>query len=120
MTWSAGKGLLFCNELQSIRFLNRSLLMALRAGDTFRIGRALGYFAMVVASTYSGGRGESTWFFSTEDYLPRRRIRHFTTPDGDGSLDMTVTGLEIDPEVTADTFALRLPEGYQQVDDFAP
>ena len=69
---------------------------------------------------YSGGRGESTWYVGTEDYLPRRRIRHFSTPQGEGTLDMILTDLEIDPEVGPDAFAMKLPEGYEQVDDFAP
>ncbi len=69
---------------------------------------------------YSGGQGESTWFFSTEDFLPRRRIRHFNSPQGEGSIDVTITDLEIDPEVGPDGFAMRLPEGYEIVDDFAP
>ena len=69
---------------------------------------------------YSGGRGESTWFVSTEDYLPRRRIRHFTTPQGEGSLDIVISELEVDPEVGDGDFAMKLPEGYERVDDFAP
>ena len=70
---------------------------------------------------YSGGRGETTWFVGTEDYLPRRRIRHFNIPgQGEGTLDITLTGLEVDPGVDADTFTMKLPEGYEQVDDFAP
>jgi outer membrane protein assembly factor BamB len=69
---------------------------------------------------YSGGQGQSTWFFGKEDYLPRRRIRYFSTPQGEGTLEITVTDLKIDPEVGPDTFAMRLPEGYEQVDDFAP
>ncbi len=70
---------------------------------------------------YSGGQGESTWFFSTEDYLPRRRVRHFNVPDqGEGTLEITITDLEIDPEVEPETFKMKLPEGYEKVDDFAP
>ena len=70
---------------------------------------------------YSGGRGESTWFVSTEDYLPRRRIRHFSVPgQGDGTLDVTLTRLEVDPELAPDAFTMKLPEGYRRVDDFAP
>jgi hypothetical protein len=69
---------------------------------------------------YSGGRGKSTWFVSTEDFLPRRRIRHFTTPQGEGTLDVVVTDLVVDPDIGPDTFAMKLPEGYEQVDDFAP
>ncbi len=70
---------------------------------------------------YSGGRGESTWFFSTEDYLPRRRIRYFTIPQqGEGTLEITITDLEIDPQVRPETFRMKLPKGYEKVDDFAP
>ena len=70
---------------------------------------------------YSGGRGESTWFFSTEDFLPRRRVRHFEIPQmGKGTLDITLTELEVDPEIGPDTFQMKLPEGYEQIDDFAP
>ena len=70
---------------------------------------------------YRGGGGESTWYFSTEDLLPRRRIRHFDIPgQGQGTLEITITDLEIDPEVDAETFQVKLPEGYEKVDDFAP
>ncbi len=70
---------------------------------------------------YSGGRSESTWFFSTEDYLPRRRVRHFDVPaQGQGTREITLTELEVDPEVGPETFKLKLPEGYEEVDDFAP
>ena len=70
---------------------------------------------------YSGRRGTSTWFFSTEDLLPRRRIRHFTIPQqGEGTLEITVSDLEIDPEVGPDRFRMKMPEGYEKIDDFAP
>ena len=70
---------------------------------------------------YGGGRGESTWFFSTEDLLPRRRVRHFIIPQqGEGSLEITITDLEVDPKVEPETFKMKLPKGYEQVDDFAP
>ncbi len=70
---------------------------------------------------YGGGRGQSTWYFSTEDLLPRRRVRHFDIPQqGKGTLVITLTELETDPEVADETFQLTLPEGYEKVDDFAP
>ncbi len=70
---------------------------------------------------YRGGQGESTWYFSTEDYLPRRRVRRFTDPErGEGSLEITITELEVDPEVGPEAFRMKLPEGYEKVDDFAP
>ncbi len=63
---------------------------------------------------------QSTWFFSTEDYLPRKRIRHFQMPEGDGSFEQMVMDLEIDPKVDPSLFKLKLPEGYELIDDFAP
>ena len=69
---------------------------------------------------YGGGQ-KSTWLFSTEDFLPRRRIQHFSIPNqGEGSLEVTITDLEVDPEVDAKLFELRLPEGYEEINDFAP
>ena len=70
---------------------------------------------------YGSGQGESIWFFSKEDFLPRRRVRVINDPQrGEGSIEVTITELEIDPEIGADRFALQLPEGYEKIDDFAP
>ena len=70
---------------------------------------------------YAGGRQKSTWFFSTDDLLPRRRIRYFSIPEqGEGSLEITLARLEVDPDIDPAVFKLKLPEGYEQVDDFAP
>ncbi len=70
---------------------------------------------------YSGGRGKSTWFFSKNDYLPRGRIRYFAIPDrGEGEIAIKLSKVEVDPEMKTSWFKLELPEGYEQVDDFAP
>ena len=69
---------------------------------------------------YAGGQGESTWFFSKDDLLPRRRIRHFSMPQGDGAIEINVAALETAPEADPALFKLALPEGYEQIDDFAP
>lgn len=69
---------------------------------------------------YSGGRGESTWYFAEDDLLPRRRVRHFQTPQGDGAIDIRLAKIEVDPEIDEARFQMKLPEGYEQVDDFAP
>jgi len=70
---------------------------------------------------YSGGVGESTWFFGVDDHLPRRRIRHFTNPEGEaGAVTITISDLSIDPKADPKLFKLSLPEGYEQIDDFAP
>lgn len=70
---------------------------------------------------YGPGRGQSTWLFAKSDYLPRRRVQHFTVPEqGDGTFAIEITKLEVDPEVDSSIFRMVLPEGYEQIDDFAP
>ncbi|MCP4245521.1 MAG: DUF2092 domain-containing protein [bacterium] len=74
-----------------------------------------------VRVVYVGGQQESTWFFSQKDHLPRRRIQHFRTPQGQaGTLTVDVTNLETDPKLDADTFKFKKPDGFELVDDFAP
>ncbi len=71
--------------------------------------------------TYAGGQGETTWFFAKKDFLPRRRVRHFSIPgQGEGALAIDVTNLEVNIEPDESLFVLKLPEGYEQIDDFAP
>jgi hypothetical protein len=70
---------------------------------------------------YTVGGQESTWYFSTKDYLPRRRIRHVTgRQGGKGTFEVTVSDLEINPKLEPGLFKLSLPDGYEQIDDFAP
>jgi hypothetical protein len=70
---------------------------------------------------YAGGQGESTWYFSKADLLPRRRTRHFEIPNrGKGAVDITVSELRIAPELEPSLFKMKLPAGYERVDDFAP
>ena len=69
---------------------------------------------------YTGGRGESTWFIAQEDHLPRRRVRHFKTPQGDGAIEITISELNIGPKIDSSQFTMTLPEGYESIDDFAP
>ena len=70
--------------------------------------------------SYGGGQ-QSTWFFSTDDFLPRRRVRQFNIPQqGDGAVVITLSKLEVNPTIDPKIFRLVLPEGYEQIDDFAP
>jgi hypothetical protein len=70
---------------------------------------------------YGGGQGESIWAFSKSDYLPRKRVRVFSIPgQGDGRLENTILGLEVDPQIDPAVFEFKLPAGYEQIDDFAP
>ena len=70
---------------------------------------------------YGGGQGETTWLFAKKDFLPRKRVRHFTIPgQGDGTLVIELSNLETNIEPDESMFVLQLPEGYEQIDDFAP
>lgn len=70
---------------------------------------------------YAGGRGHSTWWFGKADHLPRQRLRHLTLGDGgEGTIQLTVRDLDTSPDFDDATFAMALPEGYEQIDDFAP
>jgi hypothetical protein len=73
-----------------------------------------------VRVVYSGGQGESVWLFSKKDWLPRGRIRKFDTGDGAGTVELTLTEVRVDPQVADDQFVMKLPQGYQRIDDFAP
>jgi len=69
---------------------------------------------------YAGGRGESVWSIAKSDGLPRQRKQVFNTPQGVGSLTYRLFDLEIDPKLDDSVFKMKLPEGYEQIDDFAP
>ena len=63
----------------------------------------------------------AVWYFSTKDLLPRRADRTRKTPDGQtfGS-QQTILNLKVEKSFDDAKFKLKLPEGYEQVDDFAP
>ena len=73
-----------------------------------------------VTVVYGGAMGKSTWYFGADDYLPRRRIRHFQSPRGTGAIDIVLTRIETNPEIDPSVYTMKLPEGYEQIDDFAP
>jgi outer membrane lipoprotein-sorting protein len=48
-------------------------------------------------------------------------VQHFSFGEqGEGSLIIEVANLEVNPEIDAETFRMKLPKGYEQIDDFAP
>lgn len=70
---------------------------------------------------YAQAGQSSTWFFGMEDYLPRRRVQHFSMGNqGEGSLTIELANLAINPQLDAATFRMKLPADYEQIDDFAP
>ncbi len=61
------------------------------------------------------------WLFAKSDYLPRRRTRIFSIPgQGEGTIVTTLSRLEVNVDPSDSLFRLELPEGYEQIDDFAP
>lgn len=64
---------------------------------------------------------QATWYFSKRDFLPRRRIDHYTQGDNQtGTATRTITNLVVDPKIDGNAFKLKLPEGYTKTDEFAP
>ena len=47
-------------------------------------------------------------------------MRHFSRPDGDGTIEISLPTLATHLEPAETLFVLDLPEGYEQIDDFAP
>lgn len=61
------------------------------------------------------------WYFSTQDFLPRRTRFAITDPQGnEGAGEATMHNLKTDPKLDKDPFALVVPAGYKQTTDFAP
>ncbi len=74
----------------------------------------------VVDVTYPQGQ-KAIWSFGKNDFLPRERIDQRAGPDGQtGGQIKTLTNLDVHPKIDESTFKFKIPEGYTQVDDFAP
>ncbi len=74
----------------------------------------------VVEVTYPQGQ-KAIWSFGKNDFLPRERSDQQTTPDGQqGGQVKTLTNLNVHPKIDDSTFKFKIPEGYTQIDDFAP
>ena len=70
---------------------------------------------------YQNATQTTVWYFSVNDLLPRRDDRGRKTQDGQtfGS-QRTVTNLKIEKSFDDSQFKLKLPDGYEKIDDFAP
>ena len=74
----------------------------------------------VVRVVYGRGQ-ESIWYFSTKDYLPRRRDSLFESGQGATSrFTVTLTDLVVRPKLDDNAFKLKVPEGFTKTDEFAP
>jgi len=69
---------------------------------------------------YKGGQ-EAEWYFSKEDFLPRRVDRIRRNHEGEKAKQIRIiTNLVVDPEVPEETFTVRVPEGYEETTELAP
>jgi hypothetical protein len=70
---------------------------------------------------YAGGPRQAVWYFSTKDFLPRRRDQILSERDGKkASIVLTIKTLAVNPSFIADPFKLVVPTGYTRTKDVAP
>lgn len=64
------------------------------------------------------------WYISKKDYLPRKVVRIYNNrsdPEGpQGTTELTISQLVINPKFKADPFKLVVPSGFKKTDEFAP
>lgn len=61
------------------------------------------------------------WWISQKDHLPRRVRRLYKDDeDGEGTTELTLSALVVNPKVTDAPFRVRVPDGFKKTDDFAP
>lgn len=63
---------------------------------------------------YAESLGESVWYFSTEDFLPRRVDRISRNDAGElMGTTLTLKDVKVDPDLAENPFALNVPEGFE-------
>jgi len=74
-----------------------------------------------VSLQYANVPQSAVWYFSINDLLPRRADRMFQGPEGQtGGTEQTILNLKVEKSLDEAQFKLKLPEGYEKTDDFAP
>lgn len=67
----------------------------------------------VIFVEYSRNQGQARWYFSKNDYLPRRVDRISKSREGkEAATVLSVSNLNIQPKLTSDLFAPIKPEGF--------
>jgi len=68
-----------------------------------------------------GDSSDAVWSISQNDYLPRKvRRLHKNRKGEEGSIELTLTNLVVNPTFNHDPFILQVPHGYKKTDEFAP
>lgn len=64
------------------------------------------------------------WYLAKKDLLPRRLVRVYPNqqdPKGDdGTTQITISDLVVNPKYAVDPFKLHVPEGFTKTNEFAP
>ena len=61
------------------------------------------------------------WWISKKDQLPRRVRRLYKNAEGEeGTTELTLRALEVNPRLRENPFLIPEPEGFKRTDDFAP
>ena len=61
------------------------------------------------------------WYVSQKDWLPRRIDRLYKNQQGEqGSTQLVLTDLVVEPKLNAKLFELTVPKGFTKTDEFAP
>jgi len=94
------------------QFFDPTLFEEARRGDSVKhkgTEKVNGVECDVIHVVYRNAVGEARWYFGRKDHLPRRldQIR------SGGALVVSLSDLDVEPELDADTFAIEVPEGYK-------
>ncbi len=67
----------------------------------------------VIYVVYAGG-AETRWYFGVDDFLPHRVDRIFKSSKGKLARVLELSELDVSPKFDQTTFAIHVPEGFQQ------
>lgn len=63
---------------------------------------------------------ETVWYFAKKDLLPRRVTRLYKRDDKEGTTEMLLTDVVVNPTFVRSPFKPVVPKGYTKTDEFAP
>ena len=63
---------------------------------------------------------ETVWYFAKKDLLPRRVTRLYKREDKEGTTELSLTDVVVNPTFVRSPFKPVVPKGYTKTDEFAP
>lgn len=94
----------------------------LRSGTLTYVGTAAvdDVTCHIIETSFAGRPGKFRWFIGKDDLLPRGYDIVSLTPVGDSTIQLRLSGLEVDPELPEKRFALFAPDGYRKLESAPP